>query len=239
MIRLTQKMKKINHSNSIQPIKTNYLRMKSKHLYLLVILMVLFFTACFKVDKTPPQIFLKGSLHVQLPINSKYIEPGYKAIDDRDGDITYLVEVSDSVNPSLANFYLIYYNVTDASGNRAKQVSRIVEVYHTVNHLTNVYLKNSGCIFGDLTNQNVTINPKGGNETDFKINGILKNNKTLNAYLFGPNKRKIKIPVQNFNDTTYFGEGFIDEAGNNIEIILKQQINTITDSCKIILNRYQ
>jgi hypothetical protein len=213
--------------------------MKFKRIYLFLILVVLILSACFKVDRTPPQILLRGSLHVQIPINSKYIEPGYKAIDDRDGDISYLVEVSDSVNSNLANFYLIYYSVTDASGNKAKQVNRIVEVYHTVNHLTNVYLKNTSCTFGDLTNQNVTINPKGGNEIEFKINGILENNKTLNAYLYGHNKRQIKIPVQNFTDTSYFGDGFIDQAGNNIELNLKRQINTITDSCNIILNRYQ
>ncbi len=212
--------------------------MKFKKTYLLVISIAVSLCACFKPDKNPPQIYLKGSLQVQIPINSKYIEPGYKATDDRDGDLTYLVEVSDSVNTKLANFYFIHYNVTDASGNKAKQVSRIIEVCHTVNHLTTVYLKNAICTFGNLSNESVTINPRGGSETDFRISGIIENGKTLNGYLYGSNKRSIKIPVQSFTDTTYYGEGIIDQAGNIIEIKLNRQINTVTDTCNITLTRY-
>lgn len=213
--------------------------MKLNQKYFFTLLALTSLTACFKLDTTPPQILLRGSLQVQVPINSKYIEPGFKATDDRDGDLSYLVEISDSVNSNLANYYFIYYNVTDASGNRAKQVNRIVEVYHTVNHLTNVYLKNATCTYGSTTNENVTINPKGGNEIDFRINGIIENGKTLNGYLYGNNKRQLKIPVQNFTDTSYFGDGFIDQAGNIIQINLNRQINTITDTCNIILTRYQ
>ncbi|MFN7014455.1 MAG: immunoglobulin-like domain-containing protein [Bacteroidia bacterium] len=212
--------------------------MKLKKTYLLLLSIIVSLCACFKPDKNPPQIFLKGSLHVQIPIHSKYIEPGFKASDDRDGDLTYLVEVSDSVNTELAKFYLIYYNVTDASGNKANQVNRIVEVYHTINHLTTVYLKSAICTYGNSSNENVTINPKGGSETEFRISGITENGKTLNGYLYGNNKRLIKIPVQSFTDTIYFGEGIIDQAGNIIEINLNRQINTVTDTCNIKLTRY-
>lgn len=213
--------------------------MKFKKTYLLLLISIaISLSACFKLDKNPPQIFLNGSLQVQIPINAKYIEPGFKATDDRDGDLTYLVEVSDSVNTELANFYFIYYNVTDASGNKAKQVNRIVEVYHTVNHLTTVYLKNAICTYGNSSNESVTINPKGGSETDFRISGIIENGKTLNGYLYGNNKRFIKIPVQSFTDTSYYGEGIIDPAGNIIEINLNRQINAVTDTCNITLTRY-
>lgn len=212
--------------------------MKFKKTYLFQIIIAFSLSACFKPDKNPPQIFLKGSLHVQIPIHAKYIEPGFKASDDRDGDLSYLVEISDSVNTELANFYFIYYNVADASGNKAKQVNRIVEVYHTANHLTTVYLKNVNCSYTNLNNENVTINPKGGSETDIRISGIIENGKTLNAYLYGNNKRSIKIPNQSYTDTTYFGEGLIDQAGNVIEIKLKRQINTVTDTCTITLTRY-
>lgn len=213
--------------------------MKLKLTHTILLILIFGFYSCFKTDKTPPQIYLSGSLHIKLPIHSHYLEPGFKATDDRDGDISYLVEVSDSVNTELANFYFIYYNVTDASGNRAKQVSRIVEVYHTVGQLTTVYLKNSNCTFGNTSSENVTINPKGGSEIDFKIAGITDNGKALNGYLYGNNNRSLKIPIQNFTDTTYYGDGFIDPAGNTIEINFIRQINNVTDTCNIILTRYQ
>lgn len=212
--------------------------MKLTHTYLILLLISIGISACFKVDKNPPQIFLKGSLQVQIPIHSNYTEPGFKATDDRDGDLSYLVHVSDSVNPELANFYFIYYNVTDASGNKAKQVNRIVEVYHTVNHLTTVYLKNATCTYGNMSSENVTINPRGISESDFRINGITENGKTLNGYIYGNNRRLLKIPAQSFTDTVYFGEGFIDQAGSIIEINLNRQINNITDTCNITLTRY-
>lgn len=212
--------------------------MKLKLTYTILIILTSVFYSCFKPDKTPPQIYLSGTLQVQIPIHSKYVEPGFKAIDDRDGDLSYLVEVSDSVNSELAKYYFINYNVTDASGNKANQVTRIVEVYHTVNNLTTVYLKSATCTNGNLNNENVTINPKGTSNSDFIINGITENNNSLNGYLYGNNKQLVKIPVQNFTDTTYFGDGFIDQAGNVIELNLKRQINNVTDTCNIILTRY-
>jgi hypothetical protein len=212
--------------------------MSLRQTYILLVPIAFLLVSCFKIDNTPPEIFLKGSLQVQVPIHSKYIEPGFKATDDRDGDISYLVEISDSVNSELANYYFIYYNVTDASGNRAKQVNRIVEVYHTVNHLTTVYSKVATCSFGNLSNESVTINPKGGSNSEFRISGITDNGKILNGYIYGNNNRLLKIPVQYFTDTIYFGEGTIDNAGNIIEMILNRQINNNTDTCNITLTRY-
>ncbi|MFN4234240.1 MAG: immunoglobulin-like domain-containing protein [Bacteroidia bacterium] len=206
---------------------------------ILVFIAIFLLNSCFKPDKNPPKIFLSGSLQIQIPINSNYIEPGYKAIDDRDGDLSYLVEITDSINTSLAKYYFVYYNVTDASGNKANQAYRIVEVYHTSQFLTDVYNKNTTCFNSNVLNDNVTINYKGGSNTDLRINGLIEIQRTLNGYIYGNNKRKLKIPIQSFTDTTFYGDGQIDEAGNKIEIILHRQINSITDTCNIILTRYQ
>lgn len=186
---------------------------------ILVFIAIFLLNSCFKPDKNPPKIFLSGSLQIQIPINSNYIEPGYKAIDDRDGDLSYLVEITDSINTSLAKYYFVYYNVTDASGNKANQAYRIVEVYHTSQFLTDVYNKNTTCFNSNVLNDNVTINYKGGSNTDLRINGLIEIQRTLNGYIYGNNKRKLKIPIQSFTDTTFYGDGQIDEAGDRKSVV--------------------
>jgi hypothetical protein len=57
-----------------------------------------------------------------------YKDPGVKASDNADGDITAKVTTSGGVNVGKAGNYTIYYNVSDESSNAAETKSRIVRV---------------------------------------------------------------------------------------------------------------
>ena len=78
-------------------------------------------------DKEKPKIELKGNLNVTLYIGSQYIEAGYTAKDNCDGDITSKVKITGTVDNNQEGTYTINYKVTDSSNNETI-VTRKVEV---------------------------------------------------------------------------------------------------------------
>ena len=82
------------------------------------------------VDTTAPIISLVGDT-VTLARNEAYVEPGYSAEDNYDGDITGDVVVSDDIDITTVGAYTVTYDVTDSSGNAAVQVTRTVIVEDT------------------------------------------------------------------------------------------------------------
>lgn len=79
-------------------------------------------------DYVAPEIVLIGDNPYRIIVGENYIEPGFQAVDDVDGDISGSVVVSGTVDTSEAGVYTLYYDVTDAAGNSAVQVSRQVQV---------------------------------------------------------------------------------------------------------------
>jgi len=79
-------------------------------------------------DTTIPVINLSGLSTVLLAVGSAYVEPGYSATDNVDGDITANVVVTGNVGVTAGD-YLLYYNVSDAAGNPATEAVRTVTLY--------------------------------------------------------------------------------------------------------------
>lgn len=80
-------------------------------------------------DTTPPVITLIGDPAYSVVINSEWVEPGYDATDDVDGNITNNVVVGgDEVNTAVPGTYVITYNVSDAALNPAEEKTRTVYV---------------------------------------------------------------------------------------------------------------
>lgn len=80
-------------------------------------------------DTTPPVISLNGDATVNINVGDSYVDAGATATDDTDGDISGNIVVGgDTVDPNSAGVYVITYNVSDAAGNAATQVTRTVNV---------------------------------------------------------------------------------------------------------------
>ena len=69
------------------------------------------------VDTTPPEIILTDGNEIHLEAGVDYVEPGYAAIDNADGDVTKNVQVSGSVEKYKLGTYNITYTVSDSNGN--------------------------------------------------------------------------------------------------------------------------
>ncbi len=79
-------------------------------------------------DTTAPVITLTGSATINLEVGDTYNELGATATDDTDGDLTSSIVVTGTVDTSVVGTYIVYYNVSDAAGNAATQVTRTVIV---------------------------------------------------------------------------------------------------------------
>ena len=79
-------------------------------------------------DVTVPVITLLGDATVSLELGSSYTDAGATAVDNIDGTITSSIVTVNPVNVNAVGTYTVTYNVDDAAGNAATQVSRTVNV---------------------------------------------------------------------------------------------------------------
>ena len=80
-------------------------------------------------DTTAPVITLLGDAVVQVEVGEPYSDAGATASDDFDGDITGdIVVVGDVIDTSSVGDHTVTYNVEDAAGNPAVEVTRTVNV---------------------------------------------------------------------------------------------------------------
>ncbi|RED33791.1 S-layer homology domain-containing protein [Paenibacillus sp. VMFN-D1] len=86
------------------------------------------------VDTVAPVITLKGEATVTLAYGADYVDAGVTIADNKDtglkAKVTYSKDgkVVDKIDTEVAGTYTIHYNVSDAAGNKAKEVTRTVVV---------------------------------------------------------------------------------------------------------------
>ncbi|MBQ2982392.1 MAG: polysaccharide deacetylase family protein [Lachnospiraceae bacterium] len=68
-------------------------------------------------DAVPPVITLNGEADVKISTGEEYVEAGFVAADDCDGDISDKVVISGAVDTSKNGSYVIAYQVKDSYGN--------------------------------------------------------------------------------------------------------------------------
>jgi hypothetical protein len=203
--------------------------------------LALFFSSCFKEDKDIPVITLYGNNDFITPIGQPFVDPGYKAIDNKDGNITYLVDIEGTVDSSKAGLYYLNYNVTDASGNKAIEKNRTVYVTHNSESLSSIYQAEGLCnyTFIDNTNHFVVIEPAPGNIKKIHLKAI--NNFSTEGKLIGILETNIgsviKIPEQIIKDTTYSGSGTINITGSEISLEIYIAADNFADTCKTFMYR--
>ncbi len=117
--------------------------MKNKRIAVITItffslFIISYLTNC-KKDKDDPVIKLIGASPYKIPLNSTYIEPGYSASDDKDGDITDKVNVTDSIDVNQVGTYIVEYSVKDEKGNKTTEERKVV-VYNEAEEYAKVYL---------------------------------------------------------------------------------------------------
>lgn len=78
-------------------------------------------------DFQAPKLTLLGEETMKVIARSEYVEPGYQAVDETDGDITEKVQITGEVNVNWCDSYSLVYEVSDNAGN-VTTIERVVEV---------------------------------------------------------------------------------------------------------------
>ncbi len=79
------------------------------------------------VDRSAPVITLTNGTSQELPLGERFVEPGFNAVDNVDGDVTANVTVTGTVNTTTVGVYTLNYTVRDSAGNQGS-ASRTVRV---------------------------------------------------------------------------------------------------------------
>ena len=81
-------------------------------------------------DLIVPTIVSISEAEINLEVGAAYEDVGATADDNIDGDLTeaIVVEGVESVDTATVGSYIITYNVSDAAGNTAEEVTRIINV---------------------------------------------------------------------------------------------------------------
>lgn len=87
-------------------------------------------------DTVVPVITLIGTSPMSVNVGASFVDPGATAADDLDGNISASIVVTGAVNTNVIGSYVLNYNVADAAGNVATQVSRTVNVVEAGNCFT-------------------------------------------------------------------------------------------------------
>ena len=80
------------------------------------------------LDTTAPIISILGNASVTINVGISYADEGATALDDINGDITANIVIVNPVDANVVADYTITYNVLDAAGNSATEVTRSVHV---------------------------------------------------------------------------------------------------------------
>ena len=169
-------------------------------------------------DTEAPVITLNGASTIILNVGEAYNELGATATDNVDGDISGSIVIGgDTVNTNIAGTYIVTYNVSDAAGNAANQVTRSV----TVNPDTTApVITLIGASVVDL-NVGDTYTEQGANATD-NIDGNISANIVIGGDIVNTNVAGTYTVTYNVSDA----------AGNAASQVTRTvNVNEVSSGC--------
>ena len=179
------------------------------------------------VDEVKPVITLIDD-NVTILLNEEYKEPGYKAQDEYDGDLTDKVEIISGLKNNQVGTYKITYKVTDSSKNTTK-LSRVVNVVNTL------YKDEYETIDNNMTGWYTSNRQDGSRPRESEI----KKYKDQNVYFLGPDKKVIYLTFDEGGNITYVKEIVDILNKHNIDATFffsKNYISNNPDLMKKIIN---
>ena len=163
----------------------------------LIISSLIIYLGCKKADHTAPVITLTGLNPLIVTLNTPYSEPGFSALDNKDGDISSKVRTSwaPAFDQNLAGTYILTYVVNDAAGNLDTAIRTVIvqnNAWFLGGEYLNVY---DTCHFngGPLT-FNAAVTPSTTTNNDFTIGNFGGFGIALNAFYY-PSNDSVSIPA--------------------------------------------
>ncbi|MDA9215809.1 DUF5011 domain-containing protein, partial [Flavobacteriaceae bacterium] len=165
------------------------------------------------VDTTVPVITLLGEDPVTIVVGDTYTDAGATATDTYDGDITSSIVTVSTVNTAIVGVYSVTYNVSDANGNAAIEVTRTVNVEDDLSLEDFNQIEFS--LFPNPSSGDVTVKyylPEQMNEVIIKVYDMLGRLVTVTTNERGQGIQQVNLDLNTLDKGNYI---LIICAGNN------------------------
>lgn len=166
------------------------------------------------IDDMSPEIILQGNEEIKISYNKEYEEPGYKAIDNYDGDITKNVTIMPKViNDGETD---IIYKVVDSAGNTQEKTRK---VYFIDGVKPTIELIGDGTIILNVGEEYKEQGAKAQDEKDGDLTDRIEIGGNVNTKQEGTYSVKYSVKDNNGNETVATREimvGNIGKANMNV-----------------------
>lgn len=197
-----------------------------KKIIFLLVLTVFFLGLVFlknqKKENQYPLIELKGDNIISLKMDEDYKEPGFKAIDSKDGNITNKVEIKNNIDYNKPGTYEIVYSVINSKNNKFE-----IKRYVNLSLNKNAIYKDE---YDNIDNTKIewgTNNKKDGTRASGTL--TIEELKKYDAYFIGPDKKVLYLTFDEGSNDTYLSQ--------IVEVLNKNNIKATFFLCKnFILN---
>jgi len=193
-------------------------------------------------DVIPPVITLTSGTDIAVNIGKDFVDPGFVATDECDGDISATVTKEGAVDGHTYGTYFITYRVTDSSGNTS-EVKRTVKVADIsaptikLSGETRSYIKvgtsysepgftASDNIDGDVTAKvavsgSVDTSKMGTNTITYSVSDAFGNTSSVTRTVFVYEKQAIANPINPGNKVVYltFDDGPSGHTATLLDIL--------------------
>ncbi|MFN3939934.1 MAG: DUF5011 domain-containing protein [Chitinophagales bacterium] len=182
------------------------------------------FTGCGDDDLSSPVITLTGDNPFTVVLGGSYVDPGFTATDNEDGDVTASVTTDASdVNTDMVGKYEVVYSVSDEAGNTGT-AARDVWVKAVKTSYEGIYNVSETCSDGSTYTYDVAISAGGGAD-EIILNNFGGYGSTVNvvASLDGDLGDEIVINYTTggatFTGTGELTEGMVSDMKMNIDYV--------------------
>jgi PKD repeat protein len=208
-------------------------------------------------DISIPVITLLGANPLHIEQSVPFTDPGALAMDNSDGNISSLLQVTTNLDTNTVGSYFIVYHVTDLSGNKADSVVRTIIVEpdasgpvikllggDTIDHRVRTFFTDPGATALDYTDGDMTASIYKAGNVDSTVIGryyIIYNAVDLNGNA-GTKVRVVNViddlsPVITLtgagNMTADFGRSFADPGTTVSDNYYNGLVTTVTGSVNV------
>lgn len=129
-------------------------------------------------DNTAPVLSLVGAMVDTIEVYSSWTEPGYKAEDLLDGDITGKVVINSTLDTSVVGVYTVTYSITDAANNTDTRMRTI----HVVDRqMPTITLNGSDSVVIDVNTSYTELGVTTSDNYDLALNVTVTGNADTSA----------------------------------------------------------
>lgn len=154
-------------------------------------------------DTEKPVISLTGKNPDSLLLNATYVEPGFTAADNKDGDITSKVVRTSGIDNTKLGSYLVTYLVSDLAGNK-DSVTRVVIVYNKVGINENELTFALTNVYPNPAKEQLTLAVSGINTLPLTASIIDLSGRELMSKTFTTNNINYTFDMHNLQNGIYF-----------------------------------